>query len=91
MEEGNDPSTMEDEEGQEWIVERESNFTVEKFDNHYFTQVIKVSINKWRMINYGVPIVAQRLKNLTSIHENAGLIPGLVQWVKDPALPWSVG
>ena len=41
-----------------------------------------VETGKW-----GVPVVTQRVKNLTSIHEDAALIPGLAQWVKDLVLP----
>ena len=35
----------------------------------------------------GVPVVAQQVTNPTGIHEVAGSIPGLSQWVEDPVLP----
>ena len=34
----------------------------------------------------GVPVVAQMVKNPTSILEEVGSIPDLAQWVKDPVL-----
>ena len=35
----------------------------------------------------GVPVVAQWVTHPTSIHEEAGSIPGLTRWVKDLTLP----
>ena len=39
------------------------------------------------LIFFGVAIVAQQLMNPTRIYKDAGLIPGLAQWVEDPVLP----
>ena len=37
----------------------------------------------------GALIAAQQVKNPTNIHEDAGLIPGSTQWVKDPRIATS--
>ena len=34
--------------------------------------------------------MAQQVKNLTSVHEDAWLIPSFAQWIKNLALPRAV-
>ena len=38
-------------------------------------------------LDAGAGVVAQQVKNSTSIHEDMGLILGLAPWVKDLVLP----
>ena len=50
-----------------------------------------LSLSYWNIFkNSRVPVVAQWVKNPTSIHEDTGSIPAPAQWVKNPALPWAV-
>ena len=40
----------------------------------------------FKKFTFGVPVMVQWLTNPTRNHEVLGSIPGLAQWVKDPAL-----
>ena len=61
---------------------RNSNFTFHKWLGLFGAKSLVIKKNRERGRSHRGSVV----KNLTSIHENVGWIPGLAQWVKDPVL-----
>ena len=49
--------------------------------------LVSYNLHKIKYTHLGVPVVAQRVKNPTSIHEVVLSTPGLAQWVTALALP----
>ena len=56
-------------------------------DEFYFPTLISLK-NKSTL--WEILLWLSQFKNLTSLHDDVVLIPGLTQWVKDPGLPWDV-
>ena len=67
----------------QWIKKMWYIYTIDYYSATKKNEVISFSVT-W--MDLGDPVIAQWLMNPTRNHEVAGWIPGLAQWVKDPAL-----
>ena len=67
-------------------MKRDSHHSLLEKCNHNYSGVITSEWPSSKSLQ-GVPVVAQQLMKPTSIHEDAGSIPRLAQWVKDLVLP----
>ena len=52
-----------------------------------FSFLMKPKLSSFKYKYYGVPFVAQLVKDSTCLCEDAGLIAGLADWVKNSAYP----
>ena len=55
--------------------------------SHQFWKILQLWSHRIILI-WGVPLVAQQVRNPTSIHEDVDSIPDITQWVKDSVLQW---